>query len=136
MRPEQLAPTSGFVHRPVPLTQLDPASGLWALGVSSMLILVALLTLMVELRPGPREAPRMTLKQDSMGRVTVARVGGAGADGPGSWPGRRRHGGQLAGRRRSRQPPALVAWIAGIGFLLTGVAVLASVLALSGRIRT
>jgi hypothetical protein len=29
-----------------------------------------------------------------------------------------------------------VAWIAGIGFLLTGVAVLASVLALSGRIRT
>ena len=38
-------------------------------------ILLGLLLLVLELRPGPREAPRITLKQDGLGRVTVARDG-------------------------------------------------------------
>jgi hypothetical protein len=74
-QPEQLAPTPWFVDRLAPLTQLDPTSWSWAVGVSIGLLLVGLLLLFLELRPGPREAPRITLKQDGLGRVRVARAG-------------------------------------------------------------
>jgi hypothetical protein len=73
--PEQLAPTPWFVDRLVPFTQLDPTAWSWTVGVSIVLLLVGLLLLFFELRPGPREAPRITLKQDGLGRVTVARDG-------------------------------------------------------------
>ncbi len=74
-QPEQLAPTPWFVDRLVPFTQLDPTSWSWAVGVSFVLILVGLLLLVLELRPAPRAVPRITLKQDGLGRVTVARDG-------------------------------------------------------------
>ena len=74
-RPEQLAPTPWFADRLMPYTQLDPTSWSWAVGVSSVLLLVGLLLLVLELRPAPRAAPRITLKQDGLGRVTVARAG-------------------------------------------------------------
>jgi hypothetical protein len=73
-QPQQLAPTPWFVDRLVPFTQLDPTSWSWAVGVSFVLILVGLLLLVLELRPAPR-APQITLKQDGLGRVTVARDG-------------------------------------------------------------
>lgn len=75
IRPEQIAPTPWFVDRLVPFTQLDPTSRSWAVGVSIVVFLVGLLLLFVELRPGPREVARITLKQDGLGRVTVARAG-------------------------------------------------------------
>jgi uncharacterized alkaline shock family protein YloU len=74
-QPEQLAPSPWFVDRLVPFTQLDPTLWTWVVGVCVVLLLVALLLLFIELRPGPRAAPRITLKQDGLGRVTVARDG-------------------------------------------------------------
>jgi hypothetical protein len=74
-RPEQLAPTPWFVDRLVPFTQLDPTTRGWAVGVGIVLLLLGLLLLVVELRPGAREAPRITLKEDGLGRVTVERDG-------------------------------------------------------------
>jgi hypothetical protein len=73
--PEQLAPTPWFIDRLVPFTQLDPTSWAWVVGVGVVLLLGGLLLLFLELRPGPREAPRITLKQDGLGRVRVARAG-------------------------------------------------------------
>jgi hypothetical protein len=75
IRPEQIAPTPWFADRLVPFTQLDPTSRNWAVGISIVVFLVGLLLLFLELRPGPREEPRITLKQDGLGRVTVARAG-------------------------------------------------------------
>lgn len=74
-QPKQLAPTPWFVDRLVPFTQLDPTSRNWAVGVSIVVFLVGLLLLFFELRPGPRQAPRIMLKQDGLGRVTMARDG-------------------------------------------------------------
>jgi len=74
-RPGQIAPTPWFVDRLVPFTQLDPTTWGWTVGVSIVLLLVGLLLLFFELRLGPREAPRITLKQDGLGRVTVVRDG-------------------------------------------------------------
>jgi hypothetical protein len=74
-RPEQLAPAPWFVDRLVPFTQLDPTTRGWAVGVGIVLLLLGLLLLVVELRPGAREAPRITLKEDGLGRVTVERDG-------------------------------------------------------------
>jgi hypothetical protein len=75
IRPEQIAPTPWFADRLVPFTQLDPTSRSWAVGIGILVFLVGLLLLFLELRPGPREAPGITLKQDGLGRVTVARAG-------------------------------------------------------------
>jgi divalent metal cation (Fe/Co/Zn/Cd) transporter len=71
-QPAQIAPTPWFADRLVPFTQLDPTLWNWTVGVSLGLILVALLLLFVELRPAKRAASRITLKQDGLGRVTVA----------------------------------------------------------------
>jgi len=74
-QPKQLAPTPWFVDRLVPFTQLDPITRGWTVGVSIVLLLLGLLLLFFELRPGPRQAPRIMLKQDGLGRVTMARDG-------------------------------------------------------------
>ena len=74
-QPKQLAPTPWFVDRLVPFTQLDPTTRGWTVGVSIVLLLLGLLLLFFELRPGPRQAPRIMLKQDGLGRVTMARDG-------------------------------------------------------------
>ena len=74
-RPVDLAPTPWFADRLVPFTQLDPVSWSWAVGICLALLLAGLALLVVELRPGPREEPRMTLKQDGLGLVTVTRSG-------------------------------------------------------------
>jgi uncharacterized alkaline shock family protein YloU len=73
IQPVQLALAgSWFVDRLLPFTQLDPATGTLTVGVSLVLIVLALLLLFLELRPGPRQARRITLKDDDSGRVTVA----------------------------------------------------------------
>ena len=74
-QPEQLSPTAWFVDRLVPFTQLDPTLWSWTVGASIVLLLVGLLLLFLELRPGPRAAPQITLKEDGLGRVTVTRDG-------------------------------------------------------------
>ena len=75
VKPQQLAPTPWLRDRLIPFTQLEPTSWNWTVGASIVLLLLGLLLLFFELRPGPREAPRITLKQDGLGRVTVARDG-------------------------------------------------------------
>jgi hypothetical protein len=74
-RPEQLAPTSWWQDRLVPFTQLAFATWGWTVGICGALFLLGLLLLFFELRPPPREAPQLVLKQDGLGRVTVTRDG-------------------------------------------------------------
>jgi hypothetical protein len=73
--PEAMAPSPWFLDRLAPLAALDPAARAWALGVACGLMLLGLLLVVLELRPGPREEPRLTLKQDGLGTVTVTRSG-------------------------------------------------------------
>ena len=70
-QPAQVAPSPWFADRLGPFTQLDPMTQGWAVGVCLGLIVVALVLLFFELRPEPRAAPRITLKEDGNGRVTV-----------------------------------------------------------------
>ncbi len=72
-RPEALAPAPWFVDRLTPFAQLDAGAWAWTVGVGLGLALLGLLLLGLELRPGPREEPRLTLKQDELGMVTVTR---------------------------------------------------------------
>ena len=60
-----------FVDRLVPFTQLDATNRSLTLGLCLALIVLALLLLFLEMRPGPRGARQITLKQDALGRVTV-----------------------------------------------------------------
>lgn len=73
--PEALAPGPWFVDRLTPFARLDPAAQGWAVGAGLGLGLLGLLLLLLELRPGPREEPRLTLKRDGLGTVTVTRSG-------------------------------------------------------------
>jgi uncharacterized alkaline shock family protein YloU len=82
------------VDRLVPFAQLDPALSGWTVGVTVALILVALVLLVLELRVPPRAARRITLKEDALGRVTVA------LDGVRELVDR--EAGQVAGMRRAR----------------------------------
>jgi hypothetical protein len=71
--PAQLtSATPWFADRLVLFTQLDPTNRALTLGVCSALIVVALLLLFLELRRGPRGGRQITLKEDALGRVTVA----------------------------------------------------------------
>jgi hypothetical protein len=71
--PAQLTPASPwFADRLVTFTQLDPTNRSLTLGVCLALIVVALLLLFLELRHGPRGVRQITLKEDALGRVTVA----------------------------------------------------------------
>ncbi len=72
-QPAQAAPAGQwFVDRLTPFVQLDPS--LWGLAVvvCAALIVLALVLLVVELRVRSRANRRLTLKQDDLGRVTVA----------------------------------------------------------------
>jgi len=72
-QPAQVAPAgSWFVDRLLPFTQLDPTLSGLTVGVTLALVLVALVLLFLELRVRPRAARRITLKEDALGRVTVA----------------------------------------------------------------
>jgi hypothetical protein len=73
--PAALAPAPWFADRLAPFAGLDPASWGWTVGVGLALGLLGLLVLVLELRPGPREEPRLTLKRDGLGTVTVTRSG-------------------------------------------------------------
>jgi uncharacterized alkaline shock family protein YloU len=72
-RPTDLAPAPWFADRLAPFAQLDPSSWGWTVGVCLGLVLVGLLLLVAELRPGRREESRLTLKRDELGTVTVTR---------------------------------------------------------------
>jgi len=72
-RPDQLAPTAWFAERLAPFAQLDPTNRGWAVAVAVALLLVGLLLLIAELRPGRRPEPRLTLKEDGLGQVTIGR---------------------------------------------------------------
>jgi uncharacterized alkaline shock family protein YloU len=72
-QPAQVAPAgSWFVDRLAPFASLDPTLLGWTVGVTLALVLVALVLLFLELRVRPRAARRITLKEDALGRVTVA----------------------------------------------------------------
>ena len=73
--PEALAPAPWFVDRLTPFARLDPAAQGWAVGAGLGLGLLGLLLLVLELRPGPREDPRLTLKRDGLGTITITRSG-------------------------------------------------------------
>ena len=75
VQPADLAPAPWFADRLAPFAQLDPAPWGWTVGVCAGLLLVGLLLLVAELRPGPREEPRLVLKRDELGTVTVTRRG-------------------------------------------------------------
>jgi hypothetical protein len=71
IQPAQPAPSPWFADRLGPFIQLDPTLFGWTVGVCLVLIVVALVLLFLELRPEPRPAARITLKDDGLGRVTV-----------------------------------------------------------------
>lgn len=73
--PEALAPAPWFADRLTPFARLDPDARAWTVGLGFGLALLGLLLLVLELRPGPREEPRLTLKRDGLGTVTVTRSG-------------------------------------------------------------
>jgi uncharacterized alkaline shock family protein YloU len=73
--PAQLAPAPWFQDRLAPFTELDPTTWGQTIAACAALLLVGLVLLALELRPGPRAAAQMTLTQDALGRVTVAREG-------------------------------------------------------------
>jgi hypothetical protein len=75
VRPGDLAPAPWFADRLGPFAGLDARSWAWTVGVSLALAVAALLLLALELRPGRREEPRLTLQRDDLGVVTVARSG-------------------------------------------------------------
>ncbi len=74
-QPMQIAPSPWFADRLLPFAQLEPTLADWTVGVSLGLIVVALILLFLELRPAPRAASRITLKEDGLGRVTVSLAG-------------------------------------------------------------
>jgi hypothetical protein len=72
IQPAQVAPSGWFIDRLAPFTQLDSTLRSWAIGISLLVIIVAVVLLVVELRPEPRPAAQIILKEDALGRVTVA----------------------------------------------------------------
>lgn len=73
-QPEQLALSGWVQDRLQPFGTLDSTTQAWSTGICIALIVLGLVLLFFELKPAHRE-PRMTLKQDELGRVTVARNG-------------------------------------------------------------
>jgi hypothetical protein len=72
IQPSAVAPAGAwFVDRLVPIAQLDPTLLPWSVGVSLALVVLALLLLFVELRPGSRTPRHLTLKDDDIGQVTM-----------------------------------------------------------------
>lgn len=54
-----------------PFAELQPPEQWWALGVAAVLLVLALILLVAELTP-PKRDPRVTVKEDELGRVTVS----------------------------------------------------------------
>ena len=72
VEPAQLAPTAWFQDRLDPFTGLESATQAWTVGVCIALLLLGLVLLFFELKPSDKER-WMTLKEDGLGRITVAR---------------------------------------------------------------
>jgi hypothetical protein len=72
-RPADLAPAPWFADRLGPFAGLDGGVWTWTVGVCVALGVAAVLLLVLELRPGRRAEPRLTLKRDGLGAVTVTR---------------------------------------------------------------
>jgi uncharacterized alkaline shock family protein YloU len=70
-QPEHLAPTPWVRDRLQLLVELDPAGRARTIIASVVAFLSAMVLVFLELRPARRDA-RLTLKQDALGRVTVA----------------------------------------------------------------
>ena len=72
-RPADLAPAPWFADRLEPFAGLDGGVWTWTVGGCVALGVAAGLLLVLELRPGRRAEPRLTLKRDGLGAVTVTR---------------------------------------------------------------
>jgi hypothetical protein len=70
-QPEHLAPTPWIRDRLQVLVQLNPAARARTIIASVVALLLAIVLVFFELRPARRDA-RLELKQDALGRVTVA----------------------------------------------------------------
>jgi uncharacterized alkaline shock family protein YloU len=72
-QPSQAAPAgSWFVDRLTPFAQLDSSLSGWAIGVCVAFVVVAVVLLFLELRVRSRARHRVTIKEDDLGRVTLA----------------------------------------------------------------
>jgi hypothetical protein len=73
LQPVQVAPLGRwFVERLIPFTELETTLWNWTVVICLALMVVAVLLLILELGARSREGRRITLKNDSSGRVTVA----------------------------------------------------------------
>jgi uncharacterized alkaline shock family protein YloU len=72
--PDQLAPTTWLQDRLRPFVGLENPERGWTVGVCMALAVLGLVLLFLELKPS-RNASRMTLTRDELGRVTVDRDG-------------------------------------------------------------
>lgn len=71
--PASLAPAPWFTDRLEEFAALTGNDRGWAIAIAVLLLLVGLVLFVLELLPGRREPPRLTVRQDGMGRVTVDR---------------------------------------------------------------
>lgn len=69
---EAAASGSWFAARLVQFTQLDATTMRWTVGICLGLIVLAIVLVVLELRRGGRSPGQITLKDDELGRVTVA----------------------------------------------------------------
>lgn len=70
--PQTLAPNDWFQDRLANFEDLTGTDRDWTVAITGAAILISLLLLVLELLPGTREPSRLVIKQDGMGRVTVA----------------------------------------------------------------
>ncbi len=75
LEPAQLAPAGWLRERLEPFAALDAADQRWTVAGCLALVILGLLLLYLEVRPPPPGERRLLLKEDGLGRVTVARDG-------------------------------------------------------------
>lgn len=71
--PASLSPAPWFTDRLEDFAASTGSDRGWAITVAAVLVLVGLVLFVLELLPGRREPPRLTVRQDGMGKVTVDR---------------------------------------------------------------
>ncbi|MCM8749672.1 alkaline shock response membrane anchor protein AmaP [Thermomicrobiaceae bacterium CFH 74404] len=71
--PASLSPAPWFTDRLEDFAALTGSDRAWTITVAAVLLVVGLSLFVLELLPGRREPPRLTVRQDGMGRVTVDR---------------------------------------------------------------
>jgi len=71
--PASLSPAPWFTDRLEDFAALTGSDRAWTITVAAVLLVVGLALFVLELLPGRREPPRLTVRQDGMGRVTVDR---------------------------------------------------------------